>query len=317
MSIPYILTENSLSFVLNNTPYVVPKTHRKWDQLIEAFNEGAGPEVIEPLVEILPSLVEYMDGKIQISNGRLNYNGRPLENGLTRRILQHLESGHEGLAEPLIALLDKTQENPSYRAVQGLYEWLERSNLPIAADGDIIAYKIVREDYFDIHSGEFDHTPGKVVEQPRNMCDEDPDRTCSTGLHFCSAGYLPHYGTAAGSRVVIVRINPRDVVAFPRDYDISKGRCCRMEVVGEVDRESAERVFGVRLVVDEDDIPMKFEPGQVWEDREGRKVTISHVSEDEVDFPVVDTAGDTYTLDGTYYTSQISPFDLVRLVSRG
>jgi hypothetical protein len=37
-----------------------------------------------------------------------------------------------------------------------------------------------------------------------------------------------------GERTVIVKINPRDVVSIPTDYDNSKGRACRYEVIGEV-----------------------------------------------------------------------------------
>ena len=31
---------------------------------------------------------------------------------------------------------------------------------------------------------------------------------------------------------MVVKINPRDVVSIPEDYDNAKGRCCRYEVVG-------------------------------------------------------------------------------------
>lgn len=43
------------------------------------------------------------------------------------------------------------------------------------------------------------------------------------------------------ARTVIVKINPRDVVSIPTDYDNSKGRACRYEVIGElgVDPEDA------------------------------------------------------------------------------
>ena len=33
---------------------------------------------------------------------------------------------------------------------------------------------------------------------------------------------------------MILKINPRDVVSIPTDYNDSKGRCCRYEVIGEV-----------------------------------------------------------------------------------
>ena len=95
-----------------------------------------------------------------------------------------------------------------------------------------MAYKAVRSDFKDIHSGTFDNSVGQTVSMPRNAVDDDKNRTCSAGLHFCSFEYLPHFAHANG-HVVLVKINPRDVVAIPADYNDTKGRTCRYEVTGE------------------------------------------------------------------------------------
>jgi hypothetical protein len=76
-----------------------------------------------------------------------------------------------------------------------------------------------------------DNSVGKVVEMERNRVDDDKTQTCSTGLHFCGMSYLNHFG---GERTVIVKINPRDVVSIPTDYNEAKGRACRYEVIGEL-----------------------------------------------------------------------------------
>jgi hypothetical protein len=75
------------------------------------------------------------------------------------------------------------------------------------------------------------NAPGCVVEMERNAVDDNKDQTCSTGLHFCGMSYLSHFG---GERTVIVKINPRDVVSIPSDYNDAKGRACRYEVIGEL-----------------------------------------------------------------------------------
>ena len=109
---------------------------------------------------------------------------------LAQRIMSLLKDNQEGLAKPLIAFLDNLLANPSRRSVQGLYDWLEKSDLPITDDGHFIAWKIVGPNFMDLYSGNFDNSPGKIVEVARNEVDEDPDRTCSYGLHFCSLGYF-------------------------------------------------------------------------------------------------------------------------------
>ena len=39
---------------------------------------------------------------------------------------------------------------------------------------------------------------------------------------------------------MIVKINPRDVVSIPTDYDFSKGRACRYEVIAELGVDADE-----------------------------------------------------------------------------
>lgn len=325
MSVPYTLTDRSLTLVVDNMPYSIPRSHTNWDKLITALNDNAPEADISPLLNVAAAVATFMEGAVEIEGRTLSLKGRPLDTHLTRRILQHMDAGLEGLVAPLVALLVNTEENPSYRAVQGLYEWLEKSNLPITEDGQIIAYKIVREDYLDIKTRTFDHSVGKIVEQPRNQCDEDPDRTCSAGLHFCSAEYLPHYGTEPGNRVVIVKVHPRDVVAFPKDYGTAKGRACRLEVIGEVERDVAADIFGANLVYVEveDEVEVEVEEvvaetirlavGQTWKRRDGREVTIINET-GQSNWPFVCNLGYSYSPLGNYYYSE-DDLDLVELVS--
>jgi hypothetical protein len=140
----------------------------------------------------------------------------------------------EGLPhEPLLNFFKNLMDNPSKRAVDELYDFLEAGELPITEDGHFLAFKNVRSNYRDIHSGNFDNSVGKVCEMPRNGVDEDKERTCSYGLHFCSIKYLPHFSDGENGKTMIVKINPRDVVAIPADYNNTKGRTCRYEVVAE------------------------------------------------------------------------------------
>src|SRR3546814_12213379 len=80
---------------------------------------------------------------------------------------------------------------PSFRAQKQLYQWVEKANLRITPDGFILAFKRVKKDYWDHRTGEtFFHKVGAVLEMPRSECDEDTDRHCSSGIHFCSIAYL-------------------------------------------------------------------------------------------------------------------------------
>jgi hypothetical protein len=78
----------------------------------------------------------------------------------------------------------------------------------------------------------------------RRDVDDNADNTCSAGAHFCGEGYLPHYGTAKGSRIVTLKIAPENVVAFPKDYNLAKGRAYKYEVIGEMSREDVANYLG-------------------------------------------------------------------------
>jgi len=123
--------------------------------------------------------------------------------------------------------------------VDELYGFLEKNNLPITPDGHFLAYKKVRNDFLDIHSGTMDNSPGTVVEMERFKVDDNKDQTCSTGLHFCGMSYLGHFGSGS-DRTVIVKIDPADVVSIPSDYNGAKGRACRYEVIGELNVDPGE-----------------------------------------------------------------------------
>lgn len=295
MQIPHTLTDQSLTVLgADFMPKTLPSSHPAFEEAVAALQRGDSVTLYR-LLDLQSAIVEYSQGEISVADRQMYFRGRPIDTGLTRRILQFMESGQQGLVPPLMKFLEKVLKNPSRRAVQGLFEWVERSNLPITPDGDILAWKIVKDDYTDVRTGTFDNSVGNVVEVERNEVDEDPEKTCSYGLHFCSTGYLPHYGAFNDDRrVMMVRLDPADVVAFPRDYNISKGRACRYTVIGEVPAEKAAEFFP-RLVEDPEswddenlgELDEELEVGRYYRTRDGDIAWIDDLSGDidEMDYP--------------------------------
>ena len=238
-----ITNSTGATVVIGTQVHTIAKDHPNFEEIQEAYADQSRHGELESLISVTKAINTLAAGtNIRVENGKLFYGDREMRTGLARRIIQMFKEGRENAAAPLVAFMENVMLNPSFRAVEGLYEWLEKSNLPITPDGHFIAWKMVRSDYRDIHSGKFDNSVGKVVEIPRNQVDENPDKTCSYGLHFCSNEYLDS-GYARGGRTVMVKVNPKDVGAFPRDYNTSKGRCCRYEVIEEVTREEAKTRF--------------------------------------------------------------------------
>jgi hypothetical protein len=229
--VSYIIQGGNIVMVIDNRTITVNDSHRHYDAIVEALKSKEF-HLIPELYDIGNQVREYAQGRVEVVDGEVRYNGETVHNTLTDRLLDMMDEGFD--IEPLINFLQNLMQNPSKRAVDELYLFLETNKMPITPDGHFLAYKNVRGDYTDIHSGTFDNSVGQVNEVPRNTVDEDRDWTCSTGLHFCSLEYLKSF---PGQHTMILKINPRDVVSIPSDYNNTKGRCCRYEVVGEHEGE--------------------------------------------------------------------------------
>ncbi len=247
---PYILQGDSITIVVDNTQHTITKaSHPNFDKIRDAIREQNW-SAIPDLIDMVRHIANYSQGYLEVRDGDVYWDGRPFHNSLTDRLLKLMEEGFP--IEPLVNFMHNLKLNPSKRAVDELYGFLEKNSLPITPDGHFLAYKKVRNDFRDIHSGTMDNSVGRVVEMARNEVDEDKDRTCSSGLHFCSLEYLPHFGQSGGDRVVIVKINPADVVSIPSDYNNAKGRTCRYEVIAEhtvADGEDRDRTEAFNSVV--------------------------------------------------------------------
>jgi hypothetical protein len=226
-----ITGSGKIAATINGVSYSVETDHPKYQQALDCLRNRDWDAFVD-LVNISSQVENYFDGSdVEIKDGSINYHGQVIHNTLTKRILNFMRDGLPH--EPLLNFFKNLMENPSKRAVDELYDFLEAGELPITEDGHFLAFKNVRNDFKDIHSGTFDNSIGKVCEMPRNGVDEDKDRTCSAGLHFCSIEYLPHFSDSNGGHTMIVKINPKDVVAIPADYNNAKGRTCKYEVVAE------------------------------------------------------------------------------------
>jgi hypothetical protein len=168
------------------------------------------------------------DSKITFLSNGVEY---VINNSLCDKILE--KCLNDSKPEALIKFLDNMMDNPSSHSVENLYDFLVHNDIEITDDGYFTAWKVVRGDYLDKHTATMDNSPGKIVSMPRNMVDDDPNVTCSSGLHACSKGYIRHF-SSSNDRIVKVKINPKDVAAVPVDYNSEKLRCSEYLVLEDV-----------------------------------------------------------------------------------
>lgn len=230
INIAYTVTPTAVVFMYDQKTFTVNKGDERYTEVRNAIREEDF-DAIPRLLDIKGRLISESNGGIYLMNGMLRCDKYEIPALLATRIIGMFQEGFS--IKPLTLFLENLMSNPneSGTIVEDLYGFIEKSNLPITADGHFLAYKTVRTDFTDIYTGKMDNSIGTIVEMERSKCDFNRDRTCSSGLHFCSESYLGHYGTRSSSQVVIVKVNPRDVTSIPSDYNDAKGRACRYEVV--------------------------------------------------------------------------------------
>lgn len=228
--IPFNFTGNSLSFVDTRTgkQYTLSNKHAGFSIARQAIKDD-DIETAVNAVDYTKAINAKSQGRVTLVAGQVHYDGEPIHSALTDMILKYVD---EGLPfEPLTKFLEKLMQNPSNRSRTQLYGFIEKHLFAINSDGDFLAYKRIRDDYTDCYTGTIDNSVGANVKMDRGAVNDNPYQTCSHGLHVCGYSYL---GSFHGNRIVLVAVNPANVVSIPSDYDHAKMRVCEYDVVQEI-----------------------------------------------------------------------------------
>lgn len=207
-----------------------PETHKNFKEIVAACNDEDFDKALD-MINVARAVTRYVDGDIEITGGALFYQGIEIRSGLVTRIIDSMQKGED--FKFYLPFLENLLENPSEKAVYRLFDFLVANDIELTEDGHFIGWKIVRNDYKDCYTGKMDNSPGQIVKMPRSRVNDNDEQTCSTGLHVCSRGYIGHYGSG-NSRIVSVKVHPRDVVSIPVDYNDAKMRACQYEVLEDV-----------------------------------------------------------------------------------
>lgn len=242
----FIRTQTGLSLVIANKPYTVESGHQNYDEIVQALRDKRWSEIPD-LINIASAVAKYVaetdtsggDLEVDVLGGAVLFRGEPVRGVLVNRILDMAADGFD--VTPMAKFLANLYANPSNKAVEQLYGWMEANGITITEDGFLLAFKRVRDDYKSFHDGTTDNSIGSTPELPRNKVDDRSEVTCSHGLHFCSHAYLPHYHGGSG-RVLLLKINPADVVSIPTDYNNAKGRACKYLILDELKGDAREGI---------------------------------------------------------------------------
>lgn len=285
MSVAFSFNQDSgsLTMVLKNKPVVINDRHRYFTRIKQMLVSGESEDKILKMVEsvaIRPQDVRQVSkGRAEVRNGKVYLDGKEVHNAVSQRIYDFIRQDLP--FDHLLRFLENVKKNPSHRAQEELFTFLEHQNLPITPDGCFYAYKAVQPNLMDIYSGTIDNSIGNVISMERPDVDDDCTRGCSKGLHCGTLEYAESYG-GSNCRLIIVKVNPADVVSVPKDCSCQKVRTCKY--ICHVEYE--------KPLVD----PM-------YDDNMQSAVT----QYDDIDWDEVDDLDDDYFDDGDIYVSTNQP----------
>jgi len=248
-------------FFENGDSETIPETHISFQAILDKLLAGtAKDEEIRELTRVLETVATKMSAlseRVSVDGKDIYFDGDPLAGELGEVIKSLFAEGNTDFG-PLVKFLEKAKTNPSLESVDGLYRWIKNGDLVIDPEGDIIAYKgvkVVDGVSYSTRSGMafvdgekvegfIPNKPGTVITMPRSTVDDGSHGYCATGLHVGTHAFAKGFATQYGdSRVVLVKFNPRDMVAVPKDASSQKARVCRYVVLGETEARLASALY--------------------------------------------------------------------------
>lgn len=247
----YILGTNGFTFFFKGRPKQIAKGTTQYAKILKAFDLPADQQD-SAICDILDgdkvAVKEAELAGFSFDGGTVKIDNEVLPDVLARKI-ESLKK--EGLPITLfLPFWRELRQNPDYAVVndRGLYDFLSYRELPVSEDGCIISYRGVQKDYWSRSgnpatkviqgktnkSGQIFNGIGEVIEIVRNQVTTDRSVHCHAGsLHIGSLKYAKEWG----DRVIVVKVNPRDVVSVASDCECQKLRVCKYEVIGDLEEE--------------------------------------------------------------------------------
>lgn len=218
----------SLSF--NGAPHVIFDNDPRFASIKETIKAKKWDE-LDTMLNTAKAIAKYSFGKVTVYEGEIHVHGKVAHNSVTNKILHFMKEDYP--FEPLVAFLNKLMENPDERSRTQLYDFLERYKMPINDEGNFLAMKAVKkinDDLYDKRTGKIRNNVGDEPFMDRAQCDSDPNNACSPSLHAGNIDYIKWFGRA-NDEVILVEINPADVVSCPNDHSYQKLRVCKYKVI--------------------------------------------------------------------------------------
>jgi len=249
-NVPFNFVNGTLTLIVGGKQYQVGVEDVKMAKIKEMITEKEPVSTEDDLIKLLASnnienYVNSEDGKAFVKDGEVYFNGELVHTSIAQRVKDCMNFGLP--FENMLRFMENIAANPSFQSQKELFDFLTNKSLPITTDGCFLAYKAVRNDFYDKFSGKFFNGIGQTVKMNRPRVDDDRRRECSFGLHVGALEYVHWYGNGTDDRYIYVKVNPKDVVSVPLDHHAQKVRVCEYTVLEEFKGELTSPVYDNNL----------------------------------------------------------------------
>lgn len=217
---------------------IADESHPSFNLIVEACVKGEDPTHLFDVASAVRTTINGLSDRVELDGDVITVDGEHVGRNLTNTILTVMNEGLDPI--PYVRFLENLADNPSHRSRTQLFDYLNRHGFQITDDGCFISYKGVNADGKSVSSGtafvdgvkytgRIPNAKGSVITMPRAQVSDDPSVACHQGLHAGAWGYASTFGS--NDCTLKVKINPKDVVSVPADFDQQKLRTCRYEVL--------------------------------------------------------------------------------------
>lgn len=210
--------------------------------------KSAVAEIISASEKMIENSVNHEHTVIAVVDNDLIPNADSLSKQIT--------AANAGKVTGLINFMERVAKVASKRmhSVNDLMKFMQLGDLPIADDGSIIIYKVLKKSnntdhsYVDCHTKNVPQSVGSYVCMDESLVDHNRNNECSNGLHVARRGYL---GSFSGDVCVLAKVAPEDVIAVPK-YDANKMRVSGYHILFEIPQDSYAKLKANRSMTDTD-----------------------------------------------------------------
>lgn len=207
--------------IANATPVSSPKFHEVGIEQQRVLAENGVTPNDHPEDRAEDTIVAVIDGKVIPGMERIK-----------SQFAHAFKMGSTQGVERFLKRLSTVIEHRSH-SVEDLLKFMERADLPIADDGSILIYKVLRrsgDKYVDCHTRNVEQWVGAYVCMDPKLVDHNRNNECSNGLHVARRGYIRQF---SGDVCVLAKLAPEDVITVPK-YDANKMRVCGYHILFEL-----------------------------------------------------------------------------------